>query len=44
MTNINITMPDALHKDLKVAAAMQGKTLKEVIIDLLIEHMDEVSS
>ena len=35
MTNINITIPDDLHKELKVAAAMEEKPLKDVVIERL---------
>lgn len=35
MTNINITIPDDLHKELKVAAAMEEKPLKSVVIERL---------
>ena len=35
MTNINITIPDNLHKELKVAAAMEEKPLKTVVIERL---------
>lgn len=32
MVNVNIEIPDALHKRLKVAATLDGTTLKEHII------------
>lgn len=39
MVNINITIPDTLHKKLKIAAAIQETTLKELIIQTLEEHV-----
>lgn len=38
MTNINITIPDKLHKELKIRAAIEEKTLKELITEALIEY------
>ncbi len=35
MANINIPIPDPLHKRLKLMAVEQEKTLKELIIELL---------
>ncbi|MBU1976122.1 MAG: type II toxin-antitoxin system HicB family antitoxin [Nanoarchaeota archaeon] len=34
MVNINITIPDELHKKLKVEAAIQEITLKELVISV----------
>lgn len=39
MTNINISIPDDLHKQLKVAAAMEDKSLKDVVIETLEDYM-----
>ncbi|MBW2983310.1 type II toxin-antitoxin system HicB family antitoxin [Candidatus Woesearchaeota archaeon] len=38
MTNINISIPDDLHKELKVAAAMEDKPLKELVIERLRKY------
>ena len=35
MVNVNIPIDDDLHKQLKLAALMQDKTLKEYIISAL---------
>ncbi|MBN1275755.1 toxin-antitoxin system HicB family antitoxin [Candidatus Woesearchaeota archaeon] len=37
MKNLNITIPEELHKQLKIAAATQGTTLKEEIVAALEE-------
>ena len=39
MTNINITIPEEVHKDLKVQAAMEAKPLKQLIIERLETHV-----
>ena len=39
MTNINIAIPDTLHKELKVAAAMEDKSLKDVVIETLQDYI-----
>jgi hypothetical protein len=33
--NINIELPDKLHKDLKLKALENDKTLKELVIEIL---------
>ena len=35
MVNVNIHIPDDLHKKLKLEAVRQDKTLKKVIVDVL---------
>lgn len=35
MVNINIEIPEELHKRLKLAAVMEEKTIKDLVIDLL---------
>jgi hypothetical protein len=35
MVNINIQIPDELHKRLRVAATLQGRTLKEIVTEAL---------
>ena len=39
MVNINIEIPDELHKAAKVAAAIKGVTLKQYLIDTLEQRM-----
>jgi len=38
MTNINIELPDDLHRKLKVHAAEKGITLKDYINEVLKEN------
>ena len=43
MTNINVEIPEEVHKKLKVACAMKGISLKQAIIELLEKKVkDEV--
>jgi len=35
MTNVNIKIPDELHKKIKINCAMKGSTIKEEIIKLI---------
>jgi len=44
MANINISIPDDVHKDLKVAAVMQGNSLKTLIIKTLEQYAEGKSS
>ena len=37
MANINLEIPDDLHKKLKIDAALTDRTLKELIIEALDE-------
>lgn len=37
MGNINIEIPESVHKKLKIAAALKEKTLKQLIVDSLSE-------
>jgi len=37
MVNINIAIPEDLHKKLKLASVMKNTTLKELIIQILEE-------
>jgi predicted HicB family RNase H-like nuclease len=39
MTNINIEMPDDVHKKAKILAAMEGITLKQLINKAVIEKL-----
>ena len=38
--NVNYDIPDDLHRALKVRAAEQGLTLKDLIIQLLTEALE----
>lgn len=42
MTNINIIIPDDIHKKLKIKAAIAEKPLKELIVELLEKTSKEV--
>ena len=35
MTNINIKIPDDVHKKLKIACAIKGVSLKQAIIEII---------
>jgi hypothetical protein len=37
MANINIIIPDEVHRDLKIRAIKEEKSLKDLIIELLSE-------
>jgi hypothetical protein len=39
MTNINIEIPDELHKKLKIQCAIEEKTLKDLIVDSLEKRL-----
>ena len=39
MVNINISIPDELHKELKIAAAINDTTLKDLIIKTLESYI-----
>jgi len=41
MVNVNIEIPDEIHKKLKIAAAIKEKSLKELIIKTLEENVKE---
>jgi predicted HicB family RNase H-like nuclease len=41
MVNLNITLPDELHKQLKVQAALEGRPLKELVIKALEESVKD---
>lgn len=43
MPNINIELPDELHKKLKIAAALKGAKIKELISEALEEATKESS-
>jgi len=37
--NVNYEIPDDLHRALKIRAAEEGKTLKQIILDALTEYL-----
>ena len=37
MVQVNIPIPEDLHKELKLQAVLQGKTLKQLILERLEE-------
>ncbi len=37
MVNVNIEIPDDLHKRLKLTAVMRETTIKQLVIDILAE-------
>ena len=41
MPNLNIVIPDELHKQIKLKAVMTDKTLKEFILDAIEEEVKE---
>ncbi len=42
MSNINIIIPDKLHKELKIKAAIDDKPIKELIIEKLTKYSKRV--
>jgi hypothetical protein len=44
MANLNIEIPDELHKRLKLAALLRDETLKEHVIAILQASLDEKPS
>ena len=41
MPNINIPIADELHKEIKIAALLEDKTLKEYILETLEQEVGE---
>jgi hypothetical protein len=41
MVNVNIDIPDDLHKRLKLASVMDETTIKQLVIDILKEAGNE---
>ncbi len=41
MVNLNIEVPDALHKRAKLAAMLDEKTLKEYLVKILRERVSQ---
>jgi hypothetical protein len=35
MTNVNIELPEAVHKKLKLRAVEEGKTLQQLLVETL---------
>ena len=44
MTNINIIIPEELHRELKIQSVLQEKPLKELITEQLEEYVRRQSS
>lgn len=40
MVNINIEIPEDVHRKIKILAASEGKSLKDLIIEVLEESPD----
>lgn len=38
LVNVNIEIPDELHKRLKLAAVMEESSIKQLVIDILKEE------
>jgi predicted DNA binding CopG/RHH family protein len=41
LVNINIEVPDEIHKRIKILSAMQGIPIKELIVKALEENINE---
>ena len=41
MVNVNIDIPDELHKRMKLAAVMDETTIKQLFIDILTESASQ---
>ena len=41
MVNINIEVPDEIHKKIKILSAMQGIPIKELIVKTLEESTED---
>lgn len=41
MVNINITIPEELHKKLRIKCAIEGITLKEFVINSLEKNSED---
>jgi len=39
MTNVNIEIPDELHKKVKIQCAIEEKTLKDYLVEALKEKL-----
>ena len=44
MGQINIALPEELHRSLKVAAAQRGVTLKQLVVERVVSFVDRSSS
>ncbi|MBU1976123.1 MAG: hypothetical protein KKG59_07005 [Nanoarchaeota archaeon] len=40
MVNINISIPDDLHKRLRVESAISGQSQKDILISLLTDYIN----
>ncbi len=43
MTRINIKLPEEIHKKIKIACAMEGKTIKQLIEEVLEKELKNSS-
>lgn len=43
MVNINIEVPDEIHKKIKILSAIQGIPIKEMIVKALEENVEHES-
>ena len=41
MTRINIELPEELHRKIKVICAMEGKTIKEMVEEVLEKELEK---
>ena len=41
MGNINVPIPDELHKELKVRAAIDSITIKQLVVKFIEKHLEE---
>jgi predicted HicB family RNase H-like nuclease len=41
LVNINIEVPDEIHKKIKILSAMQGIAIKELIVKALEESVED---
>ncbi|MFC2136039.1 hypothetical protein ACFLTH_15600 [Bacteroidota bacterium] len=41
MTNINIEIPDDIHKEIKLKAVLEDSTIKDYIINILNKKISE---
>ncbi len=44
MVNINIQIPEELHKKIKIICAVRGISLKDLVIEVLQNHVENSGS
>lgn len=42
MTRVNIHVPDSIHKEFKISAALKGVTLKDLIVQAVKEEVNNI--